>query len=35
MDIAARYLHLSCAGINSPNLGLNNVSGLVGISWFF
>jgi opacity protein-like surface antigen len=35
LDIEARYLHMSCAGINQPNLGLNNVNGMVGISWFF
>lgn len=31
----ARYLHLSCAGMNSPNLGLNAVAGMIGLSWFF
>ena len=31
----ARYLHVSCAGIHSPNLGLNGVVGTVGLSWFF
>jgi hypothetical protein len=31
----ARYLHLSCAGMNSPNLGLNGVAGMIGLSWFF
>ena len=31
----ARYPHLSCAGIDSPNLGLNSVNGMLGISWFF
>ena len=30
----ARYLHLSCAGIHSPNLGLNAVAGMIGVSWF-
>ena len=29
------YLHLSCAGINSPNLGLNGVKAMVGATWFF
>jgi hypothetical protein len=29
------YLHLSCGGINSPNLGLNGVAGMIGLSWFF
>ena len=31
----ARYLHLSCAGISHPNLGLNGVMGLVGLTYFF
>jgi hypothetical protein len=33
--IEARYLHLSRASMYSPNLGLNNVNGMPGISWFF
>jgi len=35
LTIEARYLHLSCASMYSPNLGLNNVNGMLGISWFF
>jgi lipid A 3-O-deacylase len=35
LSFEVRYLHMSCAGINRPNLGLNNVNGMVGISWFF
>jgi hypothetical protein len=35
LTIEARYLHMSCARISTPNLGLNNVNGMVGISWFF
>jgi len=35
LSIEARYLHLSCAGIDKPNFGLNNVNGMLGISWFF
>jgi len=31
----ARYLHMSCAGTHSPNLGLNTVVGMIGLSWFF
>lgn len=31
----ARYVHMSCAGISHPNLGLNNVIGMVGLTWFF
>ena len=33
--VEARYLHMSCAGLSSPNLGLNNVGGMVSISRFF
>ena len=35
INVEARYMHLSCAGINRPNLGLNNVGAMAGISWFF
>jgi lipid A 3-O-deacylase len=35
LGLEVRYLHLSCAGMYSPNLGLNNVNGMLGISWFF
>jgi lipid A 3-O-deacylase len=35
LGLEARYLHMSCAGIHPPNLGLNTVNGMVGISWFF
>jgi lipid A 3-O-deacylase len=35
LGVEARFLHLSCASIYSPNLGLNNVNGLLTISWFF
>jgi len=31
----ARWLHLSDAGITSPNLGVNTIMGMVGLSWFF
>lgn len=30
-----RLLHMSCAGISSPNLGLNTILGTFGVSWFF
>jgi hypothetical protein len=33
-SVETRYLHLSCAGMDSPNLGLNSVNGMPGISWF-
>ncbi|MGA2248166.1 MAG: acyloxyacyl hydrolase [Verrucomicrobiota bacterium] len=35
LSIEARYLHMSCAGMNTPNRGLNNVNGMIGIGWFF
>ena len=31
----ARYLHMSDAGITSPNFGVNGVTGLIGLTWFF
>jgi lipid A 3-O-deacylase len=30
-----RFLHVSCAGMHSPNLGMNNVAFMFGVSWFF
>jgi hypothetical protein len=30
-----RYMHLSCAGIHQPNLGINNVAFFIGVTWFF
>jgi len=30
-----KYLHLSCAGLHAPNLGLNGVVGMIGLTWFF
>jgi peroxiredoxin len=35
LSVEARSLQLSCAGMDSPNLGLANVNGMLGISWFF
>jgi hypothetical protein len=35
LSLEARYLHMSCAGIHKPNLGLNGVTGLLGITYFF
>jgi hypothetical protein len=29
------YMHLSCAGIHKPNLGINTVNVLLGVTWFF
>jgi len=30
-----KYMHMSCAGIDKPNLGLNDVIGWIGLTWFF
>jgi hypothetical protein len=30
-----KYMHMSCAGIDKPNLGLNDVIAWVGLTWFF
>lgn len=35
LSLEARYVHWSCAGISNPNLGLNGVTGMLGISFFF
>jgi hypothetical protein len=29
------YLHMSCAGIHNPNLGVNTIKGMLGLTWFF
>ena len=31
----ARYTHYSCAGIHQPNSGINNVTFMLGVTWFF
>jgi lipid A 3-O-deacylase len=30
-----KYLHISCGGIHSPNLGANGIVGMIGLTWFF
>ena len=35
LTFEVRFLHLSCAGINQPNLGANDVMGFVGLTKFF
>ena len=30
-----KYLHMSCAGIHDPNLGINDIAGMLGVTWFF
>lgn len=31
----ARFIHMSCGGIHSPNLGANDVGLMLGVTWFF
>ena len=35
LTVQARFIHFSNAGIKFPNLGVNALTGLVGVSWFF
>jgi opacity protein-like surface antigen len=35
LTLEVRYLHMSCAGISNPNLGLNGVMGMIGLTYFF
>ncbi len=35
VSVEGRYMHLSCAGLSRPNLGVNTVFGMVGVTWFF
>jgi hypothetical protein len=35
LSVEARYVHWSCAGMNHPNLGLNGVTGMLGLAYFF
>jgi hypothetical protein len=30
-----RYMHMSCAGIDDPNHGVNNIAFMIGMTWFF
>jgi len=30
-----RYIHFSCAGTHQPNLGINTVAFMFGVTWFF
>ncbi len=29
-----KYYHFSCAGISNPNSGMNNIGGMIGLTWF-
>jgi lipid A 3-O-deacylase len=35
LTLQARFIHFSNAGMKFPNLGVNTLTGLVGLSWFF
>ncbi|HSU56859.1 MAG TPA: acyloxyacyl hydrolase [Candidatus Dormibacteraeota bacterium] len=35
LTVEVKYLHFSCAGLSSPNNGLNGVMGLLGLTWIF
>jgi lipid A 3-O-deacylase len=35
LSLEARYLHMSCAGISTPNHGLNGITGMLGLGLFF
>lgn len=35
LTLAAHYIHLSNAGIDNPNNGVNNITIMLGVSWFF
>lgn len=35
LTFEARYLHVSSAGLYQPNLGLNTIAGLVGLTWYY
>ena len=35
LTLESRYIHWSCAGISKPNLGLNGVTGMLGLTLFF
>jgi lipid A 3-O-deacylase len=35
LTLDAHFMHWSCAGLHQPNLGLNGVTGMLGVSFFF
>ena len=35
VTVEARYFHISDAGMRRPNFGLNGVTGMIGLTWFF
>jgi opacity protein-like surface antigen len=35
VGLESRYVHWSCAGIHKPNLGINGLSSLLTVSYYF
>jgi lipid A 3-O-deacylase len=35
LTVETHYVHWSCAGLHKPNLGLNGVSAMLGLTFFF
>lgn len=35
ITLDAHYVHWSCAGLHKPNLGLNGITGMLGVAFFF
>ena len=35
LTLESHFIHWSCAGIHKPNLGLNGVTGMLGVTFFF
>ncbi len=35
LTFEAGFLHMSCAGLHDPNLGVNTIKGMLGLTWFF
>lgn len=35
LTLEVGYLHVSCAGLHAPNLGLNSFKSMFGVTWFF
>ena len=35
LTLEGRYVHWSCAGISHPNFGLNGVTGILGLTYYF
>jgi lipid A 3-O-deacylase len=35
LSLEVRYLHMSCGGIHRPNQGLNGITGMLGVTFFF